>query len=93
MAMIEDFTAFFRTDEFADQAKLDGVPVIGIFDNDYLLEDLGGGMAATGPVFTMASADVLPGVTGLPLEIHGTVYKVVEPMPDGTGVTLLRLRT
>lgn len=93
MAMNEDFTAFFNAAEFADPATLGGVPVTGIFDNDYLLEDLGGGMAASGPVFTLASADVPAGVAGLLLVVHGTSYKVVELMPDGTGVTALRLRT
>lgn len=93
MAMTEDFTAFFSSAEFADPAVLGGVPVIGIFDNDYLLEDLGGGMAASGPIFTLASADVPASVAGLSLVVKGVAYKVVEPMPDGTGVTALRLRT
>ena len=93
MAMTEDFTAFFSTTEFADPATLGGVPVTGILDKDYLLEDLGGGMATSGPVFTLASAAVPSVVAGLSLVVNGLTYKVVEPMPDGTGVTSLRLRT
>ena len=93
MAMLEDFTAFFNAKEHGSNATLAGVAVVGIFDNDYLLEDLGGGMAASGPVFTLASADVPAGVAGLSLVVGGKAFKVVEPMPDGTGVTVLRLRT
>lgn len=93
MAMTEDFTAFFNVAEFADPATLGGAPVIGILDKDYLLEDLGGGMATSGPVFTLASAAVPSVVAGLSLVVNGLTYKVVEPMPDGTGVTALRLRT
>lgn len=93
MAFTEDFTAFFRTAEFADPAMLGGAPVSGIFDADYLMQDLGGGLAASGPVFMLASADVPDSVAGLPLVVRATTYKVVEPMPDGTGVTVLRLRT
>lgn len=74
-------------------ATLGGVAVVGIFDSEYLLQDMGGSMAASGPVFTLASAYVPANVTGLLLVVNGMTYKVVEPMPDGTGVTVLRLRT
>jgi hypothetical protein len=75
------------------ETTLAGVTVRGIFDKEYLLEDLGGGIATSGPVFTLASADVPAIVAGLALVVNGLTYKVVEPMPDGAGVTVLRLRT
>ena len=91
--MTEDFTVFFSADEFAVNATLAGAPVRGIFDDSYAAEDLGGMVAASGPVFTLASSDVPAVVAGAALVVGGVTYKVVEPMPGGTGVTVLRLRT
>jgi len=92
MAFTEDFTPFFNTAEFADDATLNGVAVKGIFDADYALQDVGGNVASSGPVFMLASASVPALPVGKTL-VHGTTtFKVVETMPDGTGVTMLRLR-
>ena len=92
MAFTEDFTAFFNVQEFADNATLDGVAVRGIFDADYALQDVGGAVAASGPVFMLPSASVPALVVGKAF-VHATItYKVVETLPDGTGVTTLRLR-
>lgn len=101
MAFVENLAAFFGTAEFAVYAMLDGVEVVGIFDNAYELEDMGGGVSASGPAFTLPSSSVPSPVVGLTLAPHpdpdkGTIpatYKVAEPMPDGSGVTKLRLRT
>ena len=73
-------------------ATLAGVAVQGIFDSAYALEDVAGGVSAYGPVFTLASSAVPAVVAGLTLVVNGSSYKVVEPMPDGTGLTVLRLR-
>jgi hypothetical protein len=75
------------------EATLGGVPVTGIFDSAYAMEDLGSGIASFGPAFTMASSAVPSPVVGLSLVVNGSAYKVVEPKPDGTGVTVLRLRS
>jgi hypothetical protein len=93
MPFVEDLAPFFNTADFATDATLAGVAVKGIFDNQYLLEDVGGGVAVSGPVFTLASSAVPANVAGATLVVSGVTYKVVEPMPDGTGVTALRLRT
>ncbi len=101
MAFIDDVPAFFSTAEFAVDAMLAGVAVVGIFDNSYEFEDMGGGVSASGPAFTLPSSSVPSPVTGLSLAPHpdpvsGTIpgtYKVIEPMPDGMGITKLRLRT
>ncbi len=74
-------------------ATLAGLPVSGIFDNAYQLDELTGGVAGSAPVFVLASSDVPANVAGLSLIVNGSTYKVVEPMPDGTGMTTLRLRT
>lgn len=89
----EDLTPFFDTDSgFATVATLNGVSVSGIFDNAFEEQSLAMGMAASTPVFTLASASVPTPVTGLSLVIGAVTYKVVETMPDGTGVTRLQLR-
>lgn len=101
MPIAEDLSVFFNPAEFAVFAMLDGVEVVGIFDNAYEAESLGGGVSASGPAFTLPSSAVPSPVYGLLLAPHPdpdkmtipAVYKVAEPMPDGTSVTKLRLRT
>lgn len=65
--------------------------VVGIFDAQYaqLLDDLAG--AAT-PALTCASSDVPDATNGAGVVVDGQAYEVVEPMPDGAGLTVLRLR-
>jgi hypothetical protein len=43
-------------------------------------------------VLTLASADVPANVVGASVVVSAVVYKVIETMPDGTGITILRLR-
>jgi hypothetical protein len=74
-------------------ATLDGEAVTGIFDNAYRLQDVGEMVGATAPAFTLADADVPSDVVGCELVYGATTYTVVEPMPDGTGLTVLRLRS
>lgn len=74
------------------EATLGGVAVTGIFDNGYDEQSIAMGVAGTAPVFTLASASVPAGVIGLSLLIGAVTYKVVESMPDGTGITRLQLR-
>lgn len=93
MAFTEDFTPFFNVAEFATAATLDGVAVTGIFDADYALQDVGGAVAASGPVFMLPSSSVPALVAGKTFVHNAITYKVVETLPDGTGATLLRLRT
>ena len=93
MAMVEDLTAFFQLADFAVNATLAGLPVRGIFDLDYQLQDTASGIMSSAPVLTLASANVPANVVGASVVVGGVTYKVVEPMPDGTGITVLRLRT
>ena len=86
----EDITVFFNPAEMATAAVLNGVSVSGIFDNAYLEQDFGG--SASSPSFLMATSAVPATPVGMALVIGSTTYKVVETMPDGTGVTRLRLR-
>jgi len=90
--LTEDFGAFFDTAGFATVATLGGVVVRGVFDNGFDDQALAMGVAATAPVFMLASASVPTPVIGVSLVIGAVAYKVVESMPDGTGVTRLQLR-
>jgi hypothetical protein len=92
MAMVEDFTAFFQTSEFAVDATLAGLQVRAIFDAEYQLQDLASGIMSSAPVLTLASADVPANVVGASVVVSAVVYKVIETMPDGTGITIVRLR-
>jgi hypothetical protein len=74
-------------------ATLAGLPVVGIFDAAYQLQDMASGVMSSAPVLTLSSADVPPNVVGASVVVGAVTYKVVEPMPDGAGITMLRLRT
>lgn len=80
-------------------AVLAGQALVGIFDAAYQLVDIGSGIESNTPVFTVADSampsalsDALEAGDAAALEIRGTTYSVVEAKPDGTGVTLMRLR-
>lgn len=91
MAMTEDLSAFFSPAEFATAATLGGVAVTGIFDNGYMQDPYGG--SASQPVFTLATSAAPSNSVGSALVVGSTTYTVAEMMPDGTGITVLRLRT
>jgi hypothetical protein len=63
----------------------------GIFDAAYF-EPFGGQMQGNSPAFTTKTSNVPSAAHGQTLTIGGTVYTVVGVEPDGTGVTVLRLR-
>lgn len=74
-------------------ATLAGVEVQGILRQPYAQDDLVlGGVASSAPLFDLASSAVPDDVVGSVLMVGETAYTVVEPMPDGTGITTLRLR-
>lgn len=87
--MVEDLSAFFSATDFATQATLNGVGVLGIFDQPYLqaLE----GIATTGPVFTLPTAQAAATQQGATLLVAGGTYRVRSVQHDGTGVTALQL--
>lgn len=92
MAFTEDLTQFFNEDDFAQAGTLNGVAVLGIFDNSYLTGTVGpAGMASTGPMFILATADVPASPVGKTLITGGVTYTVAEHQPDGTGVSSLML--
>lgn len=98
MAFAENLTVFFDTDEFAVSATYTpaggaAATVNGIFDNGYDEPALGlAGIAARGPAFTCRAADVAANPEGDALVVNGTAYTIAVAEPDGTGVTVLRLK-
>jgi hypothetical protein len=90
---VEDFAPFMSVYEFASSATLAGTAVQGLFDNAYGAFDMGGDVAGSGPTFTLPTASVPGVVVGTNLVVNAVTYKVTEHHPDGTGLSLLRLRT
>lgn len=93
----DDLDAFLDPEDFGVEAIIDGKSVDGIFDNDFLLADLGVGMESRDPRFMVKTTDVKSVVHDdsvlVPDEISGgtTTYKVKGIEPDGTGITTLVL--
>ena len=88
----EDFAPFMAVSEFASDATLAGQPVQGLFDNLYSQFDMGGPVAGSSPTFTLPSASVPGVVVGANLVVNSVTYKVTDHQPDGTGLSVLRLR-
>lgn len=91
MAFTEDLSAFFNADEHAGTAQLNGIDVIGIFENAYVASNGGVGMAGSEPIFTLPTVSVPAGPVGLSFVHDGVTYRVAEHQPDGTGVSTLYL--
>ena len=69
---------------------------LGIFDNDYVLADIGNaGMAATAPAAVVETATLPPVVVGAALQVNylgaTTLWRIAEHHPDGTGLSTLLL--
>jgi hypothetical protein len=85
----EDLSVFFDvTDGFAETVTVGGATVVGIFDIDYVDAS---GFESSGPMLTLPSASCVGVANDTPVIARGVNYRVVEPKPDGTGVTVLRL--
>lgn len=97
-----DRAVFFGADDFGVTATLtpqlgDAITVNGIFDNAYVLVDMGeAAIATTAPAFTCQTADLETLTAGNAragdeLMVDTVVYRVSDLQPDGTGVTVLIL--
>ena len=68
-------------------------PVTVLFDNDYKAMDLNtGAIMSLGPVAFCKTSDLTGTIQGGTLYIGATTYTIAAIEPDGTGMTLLRLR-
>lgn len=97
MAFAEDLSVFFNPADFAEVATRtpaaggSAEPVNVIFDAAYLTE-LSDMVAGTGPAVLFATP-VVPGAAVKDIWlVRGITYTAAEVMPDGTGVTAVRLR-
>lgn len=76
-----------------EQLKIDDESVWGIFENEYLGELDGPGVASSEPTVTVRTSDIMRMDRGaLVVRANGERYSVRQAEPDGTGMTMLRLR-
>jgi hypothetical protein len=88
MAMAEDLSVFFDTDDFAVSVNLDGSSVDGILSLEPIESNF---VQTTKPVFVYEKADK-PSVTIDSTLIYDSIaYKVKGLEPDGTGMQMLIL--
>lgn len=85
----EDLSAFFKVDEHAVEARLDWLPVRGIFNRPY--NEPFAGVASSAPTFTLASSDCEGVCTSSRLILDDTTWRVRSVQTDGTGITVLEL--
>jgi hypothetical protein len=71
------------------QVTIGGATVPGIFRNPSSVANLGNGAADTIPTVTVASSAVPQGAAEQLIQINGVPYVIVNPAPDGTGLTTL----
>lgn len=84
MPMVEDMAQFFRADEFATPATLDGAAVLGILDQPYM--QALDGIATTEPTYTLSATAAAAARQGSWLELaSGGSYRVRSVQPDGSG--------
>lgn len=93
MAFTEDISAFFDTDDFAVSATVGAATFNVIFDNAYLSAGGDAPVAGTQPMVTARSSDVSSVWIGNTMTINSVAYVVTGIHPDGTGVTVITLRT
>lgn len=87
------------TATIGEPADVAGQTFDGIFDAAYQYVDMASGIAAEAPVITVSDADIPAAMLDaliaggeVSLDIRTHTYSVVEHKPDGTGLTVLRLR-
>ncbi len=71
-------------------------PIPVIFDNDYVLAEVGAtGMAATAPAITVPTASVPSPHRGVAVSVQSnggtSAWRIAEHHPDGTGLSVLLL--
>ncbi len=95
MPFTEDHTAFLDTDDFATAVTVGGVSVNAIFDAEYVEVGFDGvSVESVWPVLHCDETDaaVAAAVQGTTAVVNSVNYTVAEVRPDGTGMTILRLR-
>ena len=92
MAMTEDLSAFFDTEEFADEATIttdtDTLSVNGIYDSAY--EEVFGSNGSS-PTFLCVEVDVILAKKGDAVTVKSKDFRIASMKPDGIGLTALML--
>lgn len=96
MAFVEDLDVFFA--DFGVPAVYtplggEASDITVIVDNEFVAAQGIGllGVDGSAPQALCKTSDVSDATREATLLIEGITYKVTEPMPDGTGITTLRL--
>ena len=84
MALTEDLTIFFETDEFAVVLTHSGSDYSVIFDAEYSGDEM---MAGSLPMAMLPTSDASGMAIGGSVTIGGQAYTIREKQQDGTGVT------
>ena len=89
----DDRAIFVGTDDFGVAATFGAATVNGIFDNEFVEVDAGGGVgfALQQPRFVCRTADVSTAAEGDTITINATDYTIRIVQDDGTGMTTLVL--
>jgi len=89
----DDRAIFIGVDDFGVAATYNGGTINGIFDNDFVEVDAGGGVgfALQQPRFVCCTADVSTAAEGDTITINAAAYTMRIVQDDGTGMTTLVL--
>jgi hypothetical protein len=89
----DDRAIFIGVDDFGVAATYSGGTINGIFDNDFVEVEAGGGVgfALQQPRFLCRTADVINAAEGDAITISGISYIMRIVQDDGTGMTTLVL--
>jgi hypothetical protein len=89
----DDRAIFVSVNDFGVAATYNGGIILGIFDNDFIEADAGGGVtfALQQPRFHCRTADVSSAAEGDALVVGGVNYTIRVVQDDGTGMTMLVL--
>jgi len=89
----DDRAIFVGVDDFGVSATYNGGTIDGIFDNDFVEVDAGGGVgfALQQPRLVCRTADVSTAAEGDTITINAVAYTMRIVQDDGTGMTTLVL--
>lgn len=90
--LVEDFSAFINTADFAQIVQINSVNTAAIFDNQSAIGAAGDyGIQTSAPGLTLATSDVPANPVGLFVVVASVNYVIAAHAPDGTGVSVLVL--
>lgn len=88
----EDLTAFFHDTEFSVPATLPGGAVVQVIFEAPHTSLFDGEAEGVQPRATGRTVDLAALAYGAVITVQGTAYTVTANQPDGTGISMLKLR-